>query len=91
MIKQVLQEKYVVSSKLIEYLIYDHQTKLLQVKYKSGKNKGELKSYKNVDSSAVDVIVQSESPGKALMSILKQIKAEQEEQSMFAKIKSIFS
>ena len=91
MTKQVLQEKIFVESKLIEFLIYNYQTNLLEVKYKQGKHKGELRKYSNFDSSALDTILQSDSPGKTLLSTLKQIKEEEANKSVFHKIKGMLS
>ena len=88
MIKQVVEEKTILDSKLVEYILYNHGSKQLDVKYKSGKNKGKVKKYYDIDSSAVDYVIQSSSPGKALISALKQIEKEKASKSFFHRMLS---
>lgn len=87
--RQVLKERFFLNSKLLEFVIYDYESKTLEVKYKQGKHKGELRKYKDFDSSALHMVIQSDSPGSTLMGILKQVQGENN--SVFSKIKSIIA
>lgn len=72
MSKQETPERIIVDSKLIEYMIYDRNTEVLEVMYKSGGYKGQLKKYTEFGAGALDYIVNHESPGKALQGVLRK-------------------
>lgn len=90
--KEVLLERVVPeSSTLVEYMIFDAQTRLLEVKYKRGKHKGKSKRYKNFSREEFEYITDAESIGKRLLSVLKKREMDKERASLWGKLKRIFT
>ncbi|GAB4345023.1 MAG: hypothetical protein OHK0038_25260 [Flammeovirgaceae bacterium] len=71
---EIVKEKFLVKSSLVEYMIYDYERKTLEVMYKSGKHKGELCTYKNFSKDHLKEVLKAESVGRELMRILKRKK-----------------
>lgn len=90
--KEILMEKVVPeSSSLVEYLIFDAKSKLLEVKYKRGKYKGKSRKYKNFSKEEFEYITDAESIGKRLLSVLKKREMDRERDSIWGKFKRIFT
>lgn len=88
--REILVEKIITpKSTLVDFLIYDKQTTLLQVAYKRGKHAGKIREYKNFPADSYDMILTSNSKGRALLRELKRYK--QEEKSFFSFFKNLFS
>ncbi|MDW7691400.1 KTSC domain-containing protein [Flammeovirgaceae bacterium SG7u.111] len=68
--RQILKEKFIPNSSLVEYMIYDHETFKLDVKYKSGKKKGQTRRYHNITFDDFNSIISSDSAGHALISLV---------------------
>lgn len=87
--KEIIQEKIMTpKSSLIQYVIYDYHNEVLQVKYKRGKRKGQLKTYKNISTQEYEWIMSSDSQGKSLLYVLAQKK--EEDKSFFSFFKNLF-
>ncbi|MCS6832766.1 MAG: KTSC domain-containing protein [Flammeovirgaceae bacterium] len=71
---EILKEKFLVKSSLVEYLVYDYEKRTLEVKYKSGKHKGQTCVYKNFSQDHLKDILRAESVGKELLKILNKKK-----------------
>jgi len=90
--KEVLLERVVPeSSTLVEYLIFDAQAKQLEVKYKRGRHKGKARKYRNFSREEFEYITDAESIGKRLLSVLKKREMDKERDSLWGKIKRIFT
>ena len=68
--KEIIREKFRVKSSLIDYLIYDYQKKELEVRFKRGRYKGEVRSYGGVTKNELDSILTAESPGRRLLKVI---------------------
>ncbi len=88
--RQVIQEKVVINnSSLVDFLIYDHHTNELIVKYKRGKHKGKARVYNGVTPSDFQEIINATSVGKTLLRTLAKYK--KEEGIFFRFFKNLFS
>lgn len=75
--REIIEERINInSSSLIEYVIYNRQTLLFQVKYKKGKYKGRIRLYEGITIDEYNQIIQSNSKGRMLMKVLKKKKEE---------------
>ncbi|GAA4821444.1 hypothetical protein [Algivirga pacifica] len=73
--QHVIKEKLdLPQSSLVEFLVYDYMTEELGVKYKRGKHKGKLRTYKQITNREYQWICGEESVGKALMKVLSEHK-----------------
>lgn len=75
--REIIEEKINInSSSLIEHLIYNRQTLLLQVKYKRGKRKNQTRQYEGITIDEYNQVMQSNTKGRTLLKILKKKKEE---------------
>jgi hypothetical protein len=86
MSKQEPLERIPVDSKLIEYMVYDRNTEVLEVMYKGGPNKGKQKKYKDFSAGALDHIVNHKSPGAALVSVLRKREKKTDKKNIFQRL-----
>ena len=90
--KEVLLERVTPEkSTLVEYMVFDAQSKQLEVKYKRGKHKGKARKYRNFSKEEFEYITDAESIGKRLLSVLKKREIDKEQASIWGKIKRIFT
>ncbi|MEH0156669.1 KTSC domain-containing protein [Limibacter armeniacum] len=76
--KEILQEKVQTpESSLIEFMVYDFDSEILQVKYKRGKRKGQVRTYKRISNKEYGWIMKSSSKGRALLTVLTQHRNEE--------------
>ncbi len=75
--REIIEEKiYIKSSSLIEYVVYNRTTLLLQVKYKRGKHKNKVRFYEGITADEYNQIMQSKTKGRALVKVLKHKREE---------------
>jgi len=75
--KEIIEEKInIKGSSLIEFIIYNRKTFLLQVKYKRGKYKNQIKLYEGIVADEYNQVMESHSKGRTLMKVPKKKKEE---------------
>ncbi len=79
---KVLSQKYVVSSSLVEYFIYNSKDQMLEVKYKRGKHR----IYKEFTEESLEEVLNAKSLGKTLLSKTKRLPREDVKKSFFSKV-----
>ncbi len=87
--REVLQEKVTITrSSLIDFVVYNYQTRVMQVKFKRGKHRDMVKEYTDVTFEDFNEIITAESPGRALLKVLKRNK---NSHSFLQKLKNFFT
>lgn len=90
--REVLTERFVPKkSSLVEHLVYDALNRELEVKYKSGKNKGKSRKYKQIAREQFEHIVGADSIGRTLLSVLKKKAEDESDSSFWKKIQNLFT
>ncbi|MEL7146668.1 MAG: KTSC domain-containing protein [Bacteroidota bacterium] len=74
MTNNVLNLRVTPASSLVEFLEYDQRRQELLVKFKRGKYKGKQRKYADVSKSAFMQLLNAESIGKSLLSLIKDKK-----------------